>query len=338
LVGDVGGTKTDLAIVSEGGDPRSRLAQKRYGSHAYPGLEAMARDLLKEADLRVDAACFDVAGPVTGGEAWLTNLSWHLKEADLAESLGIDRVWLLNDLVATASAVPVLRPDELATVKEGRPLRGGAIAVLAPGTGLGEAFLTHDGVAYRAHPSEGGHSSYAPADQLELELLSHLWQSTEHVSFERVASGIGMPNLYRFLRDRRAIGESPILAKAVSGTDDQTRVIVEAALDPSRPDPLALATLDLFAHILGGEAANLALKVLATGGIYLAGGIAQRLGRFLPGSRFTEGLMRSGRFRSLLEQIPVYLVKGDLALIGVAVEGLRRLALVDTPSGPESGA
>jgi glucokinase len=325
LVGDVGGTKTDLAVVSRRGGPRQMLALRRYASRDYEALEDVVREFLAEVGLQVQAACFAVPGPVAAGEAELTNLPWRLRESDLARALGLRRVWLLNDLVATAAAVPHLRPDELAVLQQGEPRTGGAIAVLAPGTGLGEAFLTFDGDGYRPQPSEGGHSSFAPASDLELELLRHLWRRFEHVSFERVASGIGIPNLYEFLRDVHGIPESAALAAALDDSNDRTRLIIDAATDPAAPDPLAVATVELFLHALGTESANLALKVLATGGIYLAGGIAQRLCSHIPTSGYLEALRRSGRFRSTLERVPIAIVKADVALLGVATEGLRLL-------------
>jgi len=250
LVGDVGGTKTDLAVVSRRGGPRQMLAQRRYASRDYDGLEDVVRVFLAEVGLDVQAACFDVPGPVAEGEAELTNLPWRLRESDLAPALGLRRVWLLNDLVATAAAVPHLRPDELAVLQQGEPLPGGAIAVLAPGTGLGEAFLTFGADGYRPQPSEGGHSSFAPNSELELELLRHLWGRFEHVSFERVASGIGIPNLYEFLRNVRGTPESASLAAALDGSDDRTRLIVDAATEACKAapmPPLDILTTDVYA-------------------------------------------------------------------------------------------
>jgi glucokinase len=324
LVGDIGGTKTDLAVVAAQGGPRQRLAYRRYASRDYARLQDVVGAFRSEfAGLDVGAACFDVAGPVVGGSAQLTNLPWQLDEAGLARDLGLRHVWLVNDLVATAAAVPLLRPDELDVIQAGEPLPGGAIAVLAPGTGLGEAFLTPDGDGYRPQASEGGHSAFSPADEVELQLLRRLWRRFEHVSVERVASGIGIPNLYEFLRDERGIAESPELAGRLDGAGDRTPPIIAAAIDPVSPDPLARATVDLFLQVLGTEAANLALKVLATGGIYLAGGIAQRLRERLPASGFLEALRRSGRFRATLERVPIAIVKGEVALLGAASVGLR---------------
>jgi glucokinase len=324
LVGDIGGTKTDLAVVSARGGPRERLAYRRYPNREYDCLQDIVRAFSSEfGGLEVGAACFDVAGPVVDGTARLTNLPWRLDEAGLAHDLGLSHAWLVNDLVATAAAVPLLRGDELDVVQEGEALLGGAIAVLAPGTGLGEAFLTLDGDGYRPQASEGGHSAFSPAGELELELLRHLWRRFDHVSVERIASGIGIPNVYEFLRDERGMAESPALAVRLGGAEDRTYPIIEAAIDPAFPDPLARATVDLFLQVLGTEAANLALKVLATGGIFLAGGIAQRLRERLPASGFLDALRRSGRFRSTLERVPVAVVKGEVALLGAASVGLR---------------
>lgn len=324
LVGDIGGTKTDLAIVSWQGGPRARLAQRRFVNRDYQSLEEIVQTFFTDTGLRAVAACFDVAGPVDGGSAQLTNLPWHLREPDMAEALGMSRVKIINDLVAMAAAIPLLQPDELDGVQPGEPQAGGAIAVLAPGTGLGEAFLTYDGAGYQPQPSEGGHAAFAPASDLELELLRYLWGRFEHVSFERVVSGIGIPNLYEFLRERGGIPESLALAAALASAEERTRVIVEAAT-AAQPDPLAEATVQLFLHALGTEAANLALKVLATGGIYLAGGLVQRLRDEIPASGFREAMLSSGRFRTMMERVPVAIVKGEVALLGVASEGLRLL-------------
>jgi glucokinase len=324
LVGDIGGTKTDLAVVSARGGPRERLAYRRYANREYGCLQDIVRAFRSEfSGLDVRAACFDVAGPVVDGTAQLTNLPWQLDEVGLADDLGLGNAWLVNDLVATAAAVPLLQAHELDVVQDGVALPGGAIAVLAPGTGLGEAFLTFDGDGYRPQASEGGHSAFSPADEVELELLRHLWRRFEHVSVERIASGIGIPNVYEFLRDGTGMTESAALAARLDGAGDRTHPIIEAGIDPASPDPLARATVDLFLQVLGTEAANLALKVLATGGIYLAGGIAQRLRRRLPASGFLEALRRSGRFRSTLERVPIAVVRGEVALLGVASVGLR---------------
>ena len=325
LAGDVGGTKTDLTVVSAVTGPREPLARCRYSSSAYPGLAEMALAFLAETGLQVDAACFDVAGPVMNGRTQLTNLDWDLDQATLAAALGVDHAWLLNDLVATASAIPLLRPAELHRVKKGAADPEGAIAVLAPGTGLGEAFLTVEDTGYRAHPSEGGHAAFAPTGDAQLELLRALREKFDHVSVERVASGVGIPNIYDYLRDVEGVVESPELAASLLAAADRTRPILEAALDPLQVDPLAQATVTLFLAILGTEAANLTLKVLATGGLYLAGGIAVALRRGLGTPPFLDAFTDAGRFSGLMERVPIHVVRGNVALLGAASEGLRLL-------------
>jgi glucokinase len=326
LAVDVGGTKVDLGVYSAYAGARQPLAERRYASADYNSLEALARAFLDDVGLEVEAACVDVAGPVTRGEARLTNLPWRLSEGSLTTALGVRRARLLNDLVAIASAIPVLLPDELQLVKAGEALADGPIAVIAPGTGLGEAFLVREVGGYRGHASEGGHVAFGPADDLQLELLDHLWQRFDHVSFERVASGVGIPHLYEFLRDRKGLAESEQLAAELAGTDDRTRPILTAGMDPSRDDELAQGTVELFLRILGGEAGNLALKVLATGGVYLAGGIAQALAGVLAAPPFLDAFTNAGRLTETLERVPVYVVKGEVALLGAATEGLKLLA------------
>jgi len=217
-----------------------------------------------------------VAGPVVHGRAKLPNLPWVVESASLWETLGLEDVSLLNDLEAIANAVPHLMPTDVITVNEGRPDPDGAIAVIAPGTGLGEAFLTCDRSGFNAHPSEGGHASFAPLDRQQAELLCFLQERFGHVSFERVCSGIGIPNIYDYLAQEGSTDESPEIAAKLAQADDRTPIIVQAGLEPGRSARCS-ATLDLFVAILGAEASNLALKVLATGGVYLAGGIPPRI-------------------------------------------------------------
>jgi glucokinase len=326
LAVDVGGTKVDLGVYSAYAGARQPLAERRYASADYHSLEELARAFLNEVGLEVEAACVDVAGPVARGEAHLTNLPWRLSEGSLVTALGVRRSRLLNDLVAIASAIPVLLPEELQLVKAGEALADGPIAVIAPGTGLGEAFMVREDGGYRAHASEGGHVAFGPADDLQLELLDHLWRRFDHVSFERVASGVGIPHLYQFLRDRKGLAESERLAGELAGSEDRTRPILTAAMDPGRDDELARRTVELFLQILGGEAGNLALKVLATGGVYLAGGIAQALAGALAAPPFLDAFTNAGRLTEMLERVPVYVVKGEVALLGAATEGLKLLA------------
>jgi glucokinase len=195
--------------------------------------------------------------------------------------------------------------------------------VLAPGTGLGEAFLVWDGARYRAFPSEGGHCSFAPRNAVELDLLRYLFGHYEHVSYERVCSGMGLPNIYAFFRDSKDIKELPHIAKQLEAASDPTPVIVNAAVNPENPSPLCRQTLDTFVSILGAEAGNLALKVLATGGIYLGGGIPPRIISVLRAGGFMQTYQHKGRFGAMIAQMPVYVILNPkAALLGAARAGL----------------
>lgn len=331
LVGDIGGTKTDLAIISPELGPRAPLLRAEFPSARYASLAVLVREFLATTALEVDRACFDVAGPVLEGRSTITNLRWALDEAELTRDLGVTSVHLLNDLHAIAIAVPTLVPGDLHTLNHGKPVPEGVIAVVAPGTGLGEAFLVWDGARYRACPSEGGHAGFAPASGLEAELLKHLMKQFGHVSRERVCSGLGIPNLYRFLRDQGHATESAELAAALAAAADPTPLIGEAALRLSPPDPLSRATLELFIAILASEAGNFALEVLATGGVYLAGGIPAHILPALAEGGFVRQFVRKGRLTELLSRIPVHVVLGRAALIGAAIRGLELAAAESAP-------
>jgi len=327
LAGDIGGTKTDLAIFSPKTGPRTPLARREFHSALFPSLTAMVREFLAQVTEPVDRACFAVAGPVIGGGARITNLPWILDEAELARELGLTAVHLVNDLEALARAIPVLEPEDLHVLNAGEPVTGGAIAVIAPGTGLGEAFLLWDGSRYSAHASEGGHTDFAPTDNHQVGLLQYMMRRYNHVSYEHVCSGIGIPNIYAFLRDTRYAPESAEMARALAQATDLTRLIAEAALRPIAPDTLCVATLDTFLAILGAEAANLALKVLATGGVYLGGGIPVHIAPALDNGHFMAAFTRKGRFADLLGRIPVHLIIRPATLIGAARYGLDLAAI-----------
>lgn len=331
LAADIGGTKTDLGVYALGSGPRAPLATGRLPSTDYDGIVPLARAFLEANGLRVDYACFDVAGPVVDGRAKLTNLPWQLDEAALARALGVKAVWLLNDLAATAAAVPHLDAADIVTLNAGQPVAGGTIAVIAPGTGLGEAFLTWDGNRYRAYPSEGGHASFGPATPDEAALYLYVRERFGHVSYERVCSGIGMVNLYAFHRDRRAAVESPSIAARLAAAPEQerARVIIDGALDPARPDPLCAATLASFVAILGTETANLMLTTLSTGGVYIAGGIPARILTTLQAGDFLARLQDKGRMKTVVARMPVHVVTlPQVALLGAASHGLEQIRAV----------
>ena len=321
LAGDIGGTKTALAVYSAERGPRAPLAQCQFPSTKYASLAVMVREFLAGTGLTVDAASFAVAGPVIRGSARVTNLSWNLNEAELAAELDLESVGLLNDLEAIGEAVPRLNSSELHSLNPGETVAGGAIAVIGPGTGLGEAFLIWNGDGYRAFPSEGGHASFAPRNELEAGLLAHLNRKYDHVSVERVCSGPGLHNIYQFLRDSNHAPESPEIERALVAAEYAAPVISGAALR-SDPDPLCHASLQLFVSLLGSEAGNLALKVLSLGGVYLAGGIPPRILPALREGHFLRAFTAKGRMDQLLRRMPVWVVALEAALLGAALRGL----------------
>lgn len=323
LAGDIGGTKTNLAIYSFDAGPRAPLAEATFPSGDYPSLETLAREFLAGVDLPVDRAAFGVAGPVVSGQATITNLPWVMGEQQLRESLNLSSVRLLNDLLAIAHSVPALEGVDLHNLNEGEAEPGGAIAVVAPGTGLGQAYLTWDGARYRARASEGGHASFAPDAPLQVDLLRFLLGRFEHVSCERVCSGKGLPNIYSYLKESGRAKEPTWLAEQLAEADDPTPVIVRAALDGDRPCDLCIVTLNTFVSILGSEAGNMALKVLATGGVYLGGGIPPRILSALESGRFMAAFQNKGRLADLLGRIPVHVILNPkAALLGAACYGL----------------
>jgi glucokinase len=325
LAGDIGGTNTRLGIFSREKGVRSPLAAADFRSGEFPDLTTIVHEFLKGANIRVDAACFGVAGPVMKGAAKITNLPWIIDEKKLGKELNLPFVRLLNDLEAIAYAVPFLEPSDLHTLNEGRPVSGGAIAVVAPGTGLGEAFLTWDGTQYRGHPSEGGHVDFAPGDDLEKELLNYLQEKLGHVSYESVCSGPGILNIYCFLREK-CYGEEPSwLSERVAGENDPVPVIIECTLDRTNRSRLCVMTLNLFVSILGAEAGNMALKVMATNGVYLGGGIPRRILPFVENGRFMKSFRYKGRMSDLVSQIPVFVILNPrIALLGAASYGFEQ--------------
>jgi len=323
LAGDIGGTKTNLALFSAESGPRAPLAEATFPSADYSSLEALVEVFLSGIDETVDRASFGVAGPVVDGRATITNLSWVLSEEQLRSALGLSSVELLNDLTAIAHAVPHLGPEDLHTLNHGRPAAGGTIAVIAPGTGLGEAFLTWDGARYRAFASEGGHADFAPANSIQAKFLQHLLDRLEHVSYEQICSGRGLPNIYTFLKESGFAEEPAWLATELAAANDPTPVIVTAAQVDDSPCQLCVETLNIFLSVLGAEAGNLALKVLATGGVYLGGGIPPPLLSALQGGEFMTAFRDKGRMSGLLAKMPVHVILNPrVALLGAACHGL----------------
>lgn len=319
LAGDVGGTKTNLALFTDAAGVRSPLYEQNLPSGAFETLEDLVEEFLRGAEARPSRAAFGVAGPVVEGEARITNLPWHLSEHRLAGRLGFDRVDLVNDLVAIARAVPVLEDSDTDTLNAGEPVEGGPIAVIAPGTGLGEAYLVWHEDGYHAYPSEGGHADFAPLDEEQMALLSYMQPRVGHVSYEYVCSGTGIPYLYEFLRDTGRVSVPESVDREIGGADQPTRAVFERAFDADQPVEICLETARLFSRILAAEAGNMALKVLSLGGVYLGGGLPPRMLSVLREPAFMERFRRKGRFERVVSKFPVHvMLNSKAALFGAA--------------------
>lgn len=328
LAGDVGGTKCNLGLFEVAAGVPRPLRSARYPSADYPGLAPLLEEFLGADAREVRAACFGVPGPVLENRTSTTNLAWELDGGALSSVIGGHAVVLINDLVATAEGVPLLQPDELATLHPGGPGAAGAgnLALIAAGTGLGMALLPRVAGAWVPVPSEGGHMDFAPRNEEEAGLLFYLSEIYEgHVSVERVVSGPGLFHIYGYLRDRAGLPESPPVREALERGDDPSRVIGEAALAGSCG--LCSRAVGMFVAAYGAAAGNLALVGTATGGVFLGGGIAPKLLPRLQDGVFLRAFFDKGRFRGFLEAVPVRVILNDrAALLGAARHAAALLA------------
>jgi glucokinase len=318
LAGDIGGTKTLLGLFRvEGGAPEL-LREKHYATRDFKTLEEVASDFLSGA-WAIDAACFGVPGPIIGGVSHATNVPWTMEERALARSLGVPGARLINDLEATAYGMLQLQESEIAVLQRGDPPAWRApIAVIAAGTGLGEAGLVplEDG-RWRSIATEGGHADFAPRGREQIELLEYLGNEFDHVSFERVLSGPGLVNIYKFLKARAPDAEPQWLTDEFARDTDAAAVIGEAALKGR--DPRCVEALRIFTDIYGAEASNLALKFMALGGVYVGGGIAPKILATLGAGGFVRAFLAKGRLDKVLARIPVRVsLNPAAALIGAA--------------------
>ncbi|MCA1829294.1 MAG: glucokinase [Myxococcales bacterium] len=335
LAGDIGGTKTLLAICEVGeasersGAPGIEvLASKRYESGKFPGLGAICRAFAADAGRSMPRfAGFGVAGPVANGRSHTTNLPWILDEKDLAQTLGIAAVRLANDFHTLALGIPSVAPKALVTLNEGVRDPRGPWAVIGAGTGLGEAIATLGASGQReVLATEGGHCSFAPRTELEIGVLRFLSQRYEHVSWERILSGDGLVNLAEAISHVTGLSPSPALHETI--LHDRANAPAAVTAGAADGDALCKHALELFCKLYGAEAGNLALKTLATGGVFVAGGIAPRIIEHLKDGRFREAFFDKGRMRPLLEQIPVQVVLNtDAGLLGAAALAARQAQL-----------
>ena len=319
LAGDVGGTKTLLGLFEASGSALRLVRDATFASAEHTSLEELLSAFLQPAQpVALAAACIGVAGPVIDGECHLTNLNWHFSETTLATAANAPRLRLLNDLEATAYGALYLPPEELAVLNPGvDPPRRGNVAVIAAGTGLGEAMLFWDGTRYHPIASEGGHCAFAPSSENEIALLRYLREKFGgHVSFERVLSGPGLHNIYEFLR-RSGNTSEPAWLTARIASEDPSAAISAAGL--SGRDPVCVAALELLSSLYGTEAANLVLKCLAVGGVFVAGGIAPKILPVLQNGSFMRGFMATGRFSDFMKRVPVRVsLNPRAALLGAA--------------------
>ncbi len=343
LAGDIGGTKTNLALYDWPTERVEPVRLETFHSADYKSLEEILeefftppkpptlldemdaeksdseeseKDALPEEPIKLTAACFGTAGPVIENHSQTTNLPWMVDGAAIAKRFDIPRVQLLNDLEATAYGILLLRPDELEVLNPGNPpKKRQALALIAAGTGLGEAILFWDGKSYRPMPSEGGHTDFAPNNDYEIELLRYLRSQFLHVSYERILSGPGLNAIYEYVRDTKK-NEPTWLAEKIKAGDPAAE-IAEAGLKGQAD--IAKQALDLFASIYGAEAGNLALKALSLDGVYVAGGMAPKLIKKLQDGTFMKAFINKGRYRRLLGNMPVKVVMNQqTALLGAA--------------------
>jgi glucokinase len=316
LAGDIGGTNTRLAFVAADGERLAVVQEATFSSREHASLEAVLEQFLSSHHLPVERACFGVAGPVRHGRCDATNLAWVVDSRDLSKQLGLPQVGLINDLEANAYGTASLQAKDFAVLNAGVADAEGNAAIISAGTGLGEAGLYWDGARHRPFATEGGHATFAPRTVLEMELLRYLVVQLQHVSFERVLSGPGLLNIYRFLRDTGR-GEEPSWLAEAMRQGDPAAVISEMAL--AGKVGLCIQALDVFVSIYGAEAGNLALKVMATGGVFVGGGIAPKILSKLREPLFLEAFGAKGRMKPLLLAMPVRIILNDkTALLGAA--------------------
>lgn len=332
LAGDVGGTKVHLALYSFEHGQLAHVRDERYPAQEYEGLEQIVRQFLAECgNPEITAACFGVPGPVKGGRLRLTNLPWVLDSRELSTHLKIAHLFLINDLEANGYGVPELTANQIFTLNEGDPAAVGNRALVSAGTGLGEGVLVWDGKIHVPMPSEGGHCDFAPRTPLDFELLTWLMKKLGgRVSYERVISGPGLTNIYTFLRDAKGM-EEPAWLRQRMETEDPNAVIGEVGEQDG--SELCTKTLEVFAAAYGAEAGNMVLKVLATGGMYLGGGIAPKILKTMRSGVFMKAFTDKGRLSELCVNTPVHIIlESRAALMGAAAYAEARAAEISGKS------
>lgn len=321
LTGDIGGTKVLLSLFEERQGSLWQVEHAVFASRKYPGLENAIDEFLSQFTVKINRACFGIAGPVCNGVCQTTNLPWVVDTQRLKTRFGIDTVDLINDLAAMASAVPFLPPEQVEVLQAGDPKASGRIGVIAAGTGLGQAFLISHENRFLVLDSEGGHCDFAPRNELETALLRHMLKKFERVSNERLLSGAGLFDIYQFIVQHHALDEPQWLKKEFQADDPPSVVSLNALRKKS---PACEKALDLFVSLYGAVAGNMALQILA--GIYVGGGIAPKIISKLKEDIFMEAFLAKGRFKTLLSRMPVKVIMNEKAsLIGAAHYALREI-------------
>ncbi|MGZ9174657.1 MAG: glucokinase [Candidatus Binatia bacterium] len=313
LAGDIGGTKTHLALFSVRGEKLHAESLRTFPSKRYSGLVPVLQEFLAGDGSKIDGACFGIAGPVVDGKVKTTNLPWMLDIEELRRVLKLDCVTLFNDLEAGAYGIFALENDEFCTLNEGTMRQSGNKALISAGTGLGQAILYDDGHHFHPLGSEGGHADFAPRNELEIELLRYLIERFHHVSYERVLSGPGLFNIYRFFKECRGLEEPQWLTERFAAADDPSPVVSKAAL--AGEAEICVKTLELFVAVYGAEAGNLALRAKSVRGLYIGGGIAPKILAKLKDGAFMHAFAGKGRYSDLLAAIPVQVVLNDQAAL-----------------------
>jgi glucokinase len=316
LAGDIGGTHTRIAVFEPAQAGLHKVLDRVYPSREYKGLDEIVSLFISNENVHASAACFGIAGPVMHGHVSTPNLAWIVDALQLAKLLRIPTVWLINDLQAHASGIDDLGNADFVQLNSTAAGEGNA-ALIAAGTGLGEAGLYWDGSRRRAFACEGGHCDFAPRTDVEIELLHYLRNKFGRVSYERVLSGPGLRNIYEFLRDSGRQEEPEWLRDELTRSPDPAMVISHVGMNGKAA--ICEQTLDIFVGVYGAEAGNLALKLLATGGVYLSGGIAARILARLQTPAFLQAFVSKGRLQPLLERIPLKVINNDqIGVIGAA--------------------
>jgi glucokinase len=316
LAGDIGGTKTNLGLFVRGKRRPLPKVIERYSSRRAANLENIIKRFLERHPVSIASACFGIAGPVVNGQCKTTNLPWDVSEGRIKRRFRWNHVHLINDLMATAQAIPLLHRNEVLALNRIKTRKGQNLSLVAPGTGLGEALLVFQNGQYIPMSSEGGHADFSPNSEAEITLWRDLHKKFGHVSIERVLSGPGLLNIYSWLKDSGQYKEPVWLARKIKEMDP-ARVIAEAAMN--KKSPLCIKSLNMLVCILGAVAGNLALTGMTTGGVYLGGGIPPKVLPILKKGVFMKAFTDKGRFRGFLEKIPVRVILNDkAALLGAA--------------------